>query len=186
MKKIILILATILCFFGVTKAQQQQTIVGNVVNGFIPMGGSASNPYVIFSSPLKTITVATSGSNIFSGKKLLRYNSIITLGSNIAGTGRLTAGSCVFSNNGNLNIVADSGLTGYSTNILYRGKNVFKGALSVTSTSATSTSTLNLMQDSGVVAIGYKLRASKLPLNDSAGLSAGDFYISGNTIKVKR
>lgn len=185
MKKIILILATILCFFGITKAQQQQTIVGNVVSGFVPMGvGNTS--FAIATSPLKIVSVATSTNNVFSGQRLMKYNNVLTFGANSAGTGRLVAGATIYSISKNLNICADTALTGYSTNILYRGKNVFKGALSVTSTSATSTSTLNLMQDSGVVAIGYKLRASKLPLNDSSGLSAGDFYISGNTIKVKR
>lgn len=185
MKKIILILATILCFFGVTKAQQQQTITGNVVSGYFPIGGGNTS-HAIFTSPLKITTVPTATNNIFSGKKVLNYNAIIAIGENKAGTGSLTAGSSIYSVAKNLNICADTNILGYSTNILYRGKNVFKSALSVASNSAASTSTLNLMSDSGIVAIGYKLRANKLPLNDSSGLSKGDFYISGNTIKVKR
>lgn len=184
MKKIILFFATLLTIS--ISAQQQQTINGNVKASYFPFGVGNTN-YTIFSSPMRSISTSTnSANNVLRGQKTLIYDDAIYMGKNNAGTGSLSAGIVLTSKLKNINIVADTSSTGYSTNILYHGKNNFKSALSVTSTTATSTSTLNLMSDSGTVAIGYKLRAAKLPLNDSTGLSAGDFYISGNTIKIKR
>lgn len=182
MKKIILIFATLL-YISIS-AQQQQTIYGNVRNAYFPFG-VGNTGFTVGTSPAKVVTFPTAANSILSGQNAFFYDNVFVISKTSAGTGSLLSGLSIGTRAKNFNIGADTS-HGYSTNIVYRGKNSMKTAFSVTSTTATSTSTLNLMSDSGLVAIGYKLRASKLPLNDSSGLSAGDFYISGNTIKVKR
>jgi hypothetical protein len=179
MKKIILILATLLIFSISAKSQQQQTLVGFVQNTYIPMGISKAG-YTLFKSPIQVVT-----NPLYTTEKLTIFNGVLTMGKNKQGTGTLTEGFSFSTIKKNLNFIADTS-NGYETNILYRGKNEIKSAFSVASTTLSSTSVLNLMLDSGTVAVGYKLRANKLPLNDSTGLVKGDFYISGNTIKVKR
>ncbi len=183
MKKFILsiITATLLLTSISALAQTQQNIQGYVQPNYFPYSQPSKTGYNVITSPAK---VSGTGATA-----LFNWNTgTFIFGKQTTGTGRATTGSYVYTKLNNLNILCDSTST-YSTNILFyrsSGTKAFKQALSVANATSVATSTLALMADSGTVLIGHKLQANKFQLNDSSGLSAGQMYIQGNTIKIKR